>query len=213
MKGVHKHAGKFSAAYFWFLVLLAALAFAWIFAIPSGNFWVKLVISVCVLCGAAFAHAPIPWRKVDATLREVLIGVAAAAALYGVFWLGDFCAADLFDFAPQQVEKIYGIRAQGNSWVIGAVLLLTSTGEELFWRGYILREATTRWGNLWGPIAGAGLYGAVHIPSGNVMLVLAAIIAGIFWCALYRWRNGNLTACIVSHILWTISVFLLFPIR
>ena len=213
MSDDRKPAGMFVPVYFWGLVLLAALAFAWIFAVPSGNFWIKLVISVCVLCAAAFTHTPFPWRKADATLREALIGIAATAVLYGIFWLGDFCAAQLFDFAPRQVESIYAIRELGNLWVIGAVLLLTSTGEELFWRGYILRGATARWGNGWGPVIGAGLYGAVHIPSGNFMLVMAALTAGIFWCALYRWRNGNLTACIISHTLWTITVFLLFPIR
>jgi len=41
---------------------------------------------------------------------------------------------------------------------------------------------------------------------------LTALAAGAFWCALYRWR-GNLTACVVSHALWTVGVFLLFPIR
>ena len=44
------------------------------------------------------------------------------------------------------------------------------------------------------------------------MLVMAALVAGLFWSALYSWR-GNLTACIVSHALWTVGVFLLFPIR
>ena len=190
------------------------MAFGWAFGVPHGNFWVKMTITVCVLCGAAFSRAPFPWRRSDATGREALIGILAAGALYGIFWLGDCCAAHVFGFAPRQVEAVYALRALGNPWAVGAVLLLvTSPGEELFWRGYILRHATARWGERRGFIIGTGLYGAVHIPSGNFMLVMAALVAGVFWCALYRWRNGNLTACIVSHALWTVCVFLLFPIR
>jgi len=198
---------------FWMLVALAAAGFAWVFGCEAGNFWVKITATVCVLCAGSFAVAGVPWRRADVTLRETLVGVAAAAALYGIFWLGDFCAAQLFGFAPRQVEAIYAIRELGNPWRVGAVLLfVTSPGEELFWRGYVLRQAVAAWGKTLGFAAGAGLYGAVHLASGNFMLVMAALVAGLFWCALYRWR-GNLTACVVSHALWTVGVFLVFPIR
>jgi len=198
---------------FWMLVALAAAGFYWVFGCPAGNFWVKITVTVCALCAGSFAAAGVPWRRAEVTARETLIGVAAAAALYGIFWLGDFCAAQVFGFAPRQVEAIYAIRELGNPWAVGGVLLLvTSPGEELFWRGYILKQTMARWGTNRGFAAGALLYGAVHLASGNVMLVMAALVAGVFWCALYRWR-GNLTACVVSHALWTVGVFLLFPIR
>jgi hypothetical protein len=195
------------------LVALAAAGFAWVFGCPSGNFWVKITVTVCVLCAGSFAAAGVPWRRAEVTLREALLGVVAAAALYGIFWLGDFCASQVFGFAPKQVEAIYAIRALGNPWLVGAVLLLvTSPGEELFWRGYVQRLAAQRWGVGRGQIVGTLLYGAVHLASGNFMLVMAALVAGAFWCGLYRWR-GNLTACVVSHALWTVGVFLVFPIR
>jgi membrane protease YdiL (CAAX protease family) len=199
--------------YFWLLIALAAVGFAWVFGCPAGNFWVKITATVCVLCAGSFAAAGVPWRRAEVTLREVLIGVASAVVLYGIFWLGDFCAAAVFGFAPRQVEAIYAIRELGSPWAVGAVLLLvTSPGEELFWRGYVLKQAVARWGAGRGFLVGAGLYGAVHVVSGNFMLVMAALVAGLFWCGLYRWR-GNPTACVVSHALWTVGVFLLFPIR
>ena len=198
---------------FWILVALATAGFGWVFGCPAGNFWVKITLMVCALCAGSFTIAGVPWRRSEVTLLEGLIGVAAAAALYGLFWLGDFCAAQVFGFAPRQVEAIYAIRELGNPWLVGAVLLLvTSPGEELFWRGYILKKAMARWGTNGGLALGSVLYGAMNLVSGNFMLVMAAWVAGLFWCALYRWR-GNLTACIVSHALWTVGVFLLFPIR
>jgi membrane protease YdiL (CAAX protease family) len=199
---------------FYLLLFLAALGFAWTFACPHGNFWVKITTTVCVLCVGSFYAAGFPIKRVQHPVREATIGVVAAVVLYGIFWLGDFVAASLFGFAPKQVEAIYAIKQLGHPWLVAAVLLLvTSPGEELFWRGYVLREAVKRWGELRGFLVGAGVYGAVHIPSCNLMLVMAALVAGIFWCALYQWRKGDLIACIVSHALWTVSVFLVFPIR
>lgn len=196
------------------LLSLAAVGFAWTFACPHGNFWIKITTTVCVLCAGSFYAAGFPIRRVQRLYRETVIGVVAAVVLYGIFWLGDFVAASLFGFAPKQVEAIYAIKQLGHPWLVAAVLLLvTSPGEELFWRGYVLREAMKRWGEWRGFLVGAGIYGAVHIPSCNLMLVMAALVAGIFWCALYQWRKGDLIACIVSHALWTVSVFLVFPIR
>lgn len=199
---------------FYFFLLLAAFGFAWTFACPYGNFWIKITTTVCVLCAGSFFAAGFPAKRLRQPLKEVAIGVAAAVALYGIFWLGDVIAARLFGFAPKQVEAIYAIKQLGHPWIVAAVLLLvTSPGEELFWRGYVLREAVKRWGPGRGFLVGVGLYGAVHIPSGNLMLVMAAWVAGLFWCALYQWRKGDLIACIVSHALWTVGVFLVFPIR
>lgn len=199
---------------FYLLLLLASLGFAWTFACPYGNFWIKITTTVCVLCAGSFYGAGFPIKRVQHLLREMMIGLVAAVVLYGIFWLGDFIAASLFGFAPKQVEAIYAIKQLGHPWLVAAVLLLvTSPGEELFWRGYVLREAVKRWGEWRGFLVGAGIYGAVHIPSCNLMLVMAALVAGIFWCALYQWRKGDLIACIVSHALWTVGVFLVFPIR
>ena len=195
------------------LAILAVLGFAWVFACPHGNFWVKITVTVTLLCGGSLLAEGMPMRRSEWRWREVAIGVVAAAALYALFWLGDALAASLFGFAPRQVEAVYANRELGNPWAIGAALLLiTSPGEELFWRGYIQRLAIKRWGRGWGSLLAAAYYGAVHLASGNLMLVLAALVAGVFWCALYNWR-GTLTACVVSHALWTVGVFLIFPIR
>ena len=132
---------------YWMCVGLAAAGFGWVFGCAAGNFWVKITVTVCVLCAASFAAAGVPCRRAELTAREALVGAVSAAVLYGIFWLGDFCAAKVFGFAPRQVEAIYAIRELGHPWAVGAVLLLvTSPGEELFWRGYVMRQAVARWG-------------------------------------------------------------------
>ncbi|HHX51710.1 MAG TPA: CPBP family intramembrane metalloprotease, partial [Clostridia bacterium] len=45
---------------------------------------------------------------------------------------------------------------------------------------------------------------------GNLVLIIAALVAGMLWGFLY-WKSKNLVPCIVSHCLWTVSIFLLVP--
>jgi hypothetical protein len=42
------------------------------------------------------------------------------------------------------------------------------------------------------------------------MLVLAAAVCGLFWGVLYL-RTGSILLVAVSHTLWDIAVFVLFP--
>lgn len=191
------------------LLVLAAICFAGVFAVPYGNFWVKITLTVLLLtglCGLKFERPVV-------NPTEILIGILGAGVLYGIFWLGNHLSTQVFSFAGEQVDSIYAIKQQGNKGIIATVLvLITSPGEEIFWRGYIQRTAIERWGRIPGLLVGIAVYAGVHIASGNFMLVGAAFTAGVFWCLLYSWRQ-NLTACVISHSLWTVSVFLLFPIR
>jgi hypothetical protein len=78
---------------FFILLFLASLGFAWTFACPYGNFWIKITTTVCVLCAGSFTVAGFPIRRAQHLLREMMIGLVAAVVLYGIFWLGDFSAA------------------------------------------------------------------------------------------------------------------------
>jgi membrane protease YdiL (CAAX protease family) len=54
------------------------------------------------------------------------------------------------------------------------------------------------------------LYTAVHLAGGNIMLVLAAALCGVFWGWLYlRFRSPLLN--IISHTLWDLLVFVVLP--
>jgi membrane protease YdiL (CAAX protease family) len=43
------------------------------------------------------------------------------------------------------------------------------------------------------------------------MLIMAALVCGAFWGLLYM-LNKNLLTVLVSHALWDVAVFILFPI-
>jgi len=83
-------------------------------------------------------------------------------------------------------------------------------GEELFWRGFLQRRFQIEKGPFQGFLLATLLYTGVHIGSGNVMLVLAAGICGLFWGFLYL-RTGSLLLNVVSHTAWDMAIFLFFP--
>ena len=168
--------------------------------------------AVIVLASLALYFDGIPCRRKDWTIRSIACGIAAAAVLYGIFWLGNLLSQLLFHFAKPQITSIYNIRTQGETCVILLVLLfITSPGEEIFWRGFIQKRLMNRLGDMTGYLCASVIYAAVHIASGNFMLTMAALIAGLFWGWLYQ-RERNLIPCILSHSLWTIMIFVLLPV-
>ncbi|MDR3562589.1 MAG: type II CAAX endopeptidase family protein [Negativicutes bacterium] len=197
------------------IVFSIALAFAFwyfTFGLKLLNFWLSMSLAVTTLTLLGFAFGGFPLRRSDITAANFLRGAAAAAALYAIFWAGNLISQSLFHFARPEVSSIYGIRQEGQATLITLVLLfVTSPGEEFFWRGFLQRWAMARFGPAKGWLIASLVYGAVHIISGNFMLVAAALVAGLFWGFLY-WRTGNIFLCIVSHALWTVSIFILFPV-
>lgn len=195
-----------------FSLVLAAVFWYLIFRVQLFNFWLSMAIAAPVLAALSVFFQGPPVAKKDFHLNSFLVGVAAALVLYFLFWLGYTVSQWLFSFAQGQVHSIYDIRTEGQPLLIALVLLfITSPAEEIFWRGFIQKWAMDRFGELPGWLLGSLVYSAVHISSGNFMLVMAALVAGLFWGWLYQ-RTGNLAPCIISHCLWTVGIFLLFPV-
>jgi len=194
----------------------AALAFSLLFTGVAFDFWWQMALSVAGLCLLAFLFDPagmaavmrMPARRVG---QAVVFGVLSAAVLYGVFCLGNAAAGALTHFSRAQVARVYEFKQGAPVGLMVALMaLVIGPGEEVFWRGFIQRRLVGRWG-----AAGYGLsvlaYGLVHAASGNLMLVVAALVCGTFWGLLY-WRFRSIWLNIVSHVLWDVAVFVVWPI-
>lgn len=195
------------------LCLGLACLFWWIiFGLKLVNFWLGMALAASTLAALGAFMAGLPWSPREVTRDALFLGFVSAVALYVLFWLGYAIAQELFSFSRPQVGAIYAIRNEAHPTLIALVLLfITSPAEELFWRGFIQRWAMNRFGLRAGWLVGAAIYGGVHVFSGNIMLTLAALVAGLFWGALYA-SSRSLTACIISHALWTAGIFVFWPI-
>lgn len=195
------------------LTLCLAIIFWYLtFGAKIMNFWLSMAIAATVLAGLSILFNGLPFSGKDLDTRAIMVGTLSAVILYLLFWLGNTVAQWLFPFAESQVTSIYDIRTESQAIVIALVLLfITSPAEEIFWRGFIQKWAMERFGNLYGWLLGSCIYAGVHIASGNFMLVMAALVAGLFWGFLY-WQEKNLVSCIISHCIWTVGIFLLVPV-
>ena len=199
-----------------FTILLAAVLWTVMFSpwtAPFVNFWWMMTGSALTLSVFATLFNPGWWREVKWSLPNVLLGIGIAVALWGVFWLGDKVSSWMFDFARPQVDSIYGMKEGESPWLLAALLLLLiGPAEEIFWRGYVQRTLSKRWNPNAGFVVATLIYALVHAGSCNFMLVMAALVVGAAWGALYRFFPNRFAAIILSHAVWDVAVFLFFPV-
>ena len=177
------------------------------------NFWMNMSIAAVVLSVIAITGNGGPGLKTDHILEQLVLGIAIAVFLWGVFWVGDKLSQMMFSFARGQVDSVYGMKAGLPPSVITFLLLfLIGPAEEYFWRGYVQRNMSGKIGATAAMFVTAIIYAAVHIWSFNFMLVMAALVAGGVWGLIYRIRPSLLPALIVSHAVWDALVFVILPI-
>ena len=204
---IHVACGLVVAAGFWLVMF-------WPWTAPAVNFWALMSIAAVTLGAMGLFHRR---RDIRTLLRfrpmHLVAGAAAAAVLYGVFFAGHVVSSAVFDFAAPQVRHIYTLRGSVHPVIIAALLvLLIAPGEELFWRGFVQHRLSGRFGPWWGYLLAAGLYALVHVWAMNLMLLAAALMCGLFWGAVKQ-ASKSLWPAIISHALWDVTIFLLFPIR
>ena len=194
----------------WGAILLAFGCWAVTFGWAGGNFWVKIGLSVL----AVFSFS-LFWQRPRINLRvsSFLLGLFSAGVLYFVFYLGHHLAPYILPGAKTQVGGIYFL-GEGTSKVFIFLLLffITGPGEEIFWRGFLQDHLMKKWGGFRGFSVGTLIYAGVHVFSFNLMLILAALLAGAFWGLLYLWKR-DLWVQITSHSFWSAVIFAVAPIQ
>lgn len=211
MSGTYTSTGKTAVGICMAAVLWTIMFSPW--TAPHVNFWVMMTCSGIALTAYSTWASP-GWRKgIRLGISDIVLGVALAAALWGIFWIGEFLSTRMFDFARPQVDMIYGMKEGENPWVLTALMLLIiGPAEEIFWRGFIQKHLSEKWNADWGFIATTLVYSLVHISKFNFMLIMAAAVAGFIWGLAYRFFPERLGAIIISHAVWDCAVFIWFPI-
>jgi membrane protease YdiL (CAAX protease family) len=82
--------------------------------------------------------------------------------------------------------------------------------EEIFWRGLVQHELAAKYGAVFGYFVSSLLYAGIHIFALNFMLLMASLICGLFWGALFL-KYKSVWPGIISHALWDVAIFVVFP--
>jgi membrane protease YdiL (CAAX protease family) len=180
------------------------------------DFWWWMSSNIIVMTAIALVIEPgyLKILKEDFSSKvfpKIFYGIFSAILLYGVFWVGNYLSRKWFGFAGEGIENVYSFKGDATFYRILILMgLIIGPGEEIFWRGVLQRWFGYRSGSLKGFIFATLIYTGVHVFSFNPMLILAAFIAGLFWGYMY-YRYRSLLANVVSHTVWDVAVFLVFP--
>ncbi len=183
-----------------------------IFVARPLNFWLMMSFATVLLALVSFAAGRPLFRRDEFTFKNILLGIASAAFLYFVFFAGRKL---LPIFIPHDAQNLHSIYANAESIPLPLVAALLffpiGFGEEIFWRGFIQKKFGLIYGKKLALILTVLIYTAVHIPTMNPVLILAAAVCGAFWGLLY-FRTESLLVVLVSHMCWDPLVFIVRPI-
>ena len=189
---------------------VAYAGFAATFRGRPERFWQRMTRTGLALAGIALVAEPV-LRRTRIRARDVAAGIGSAAALYGIFSVGDRLARRLMPTGGDDIDDVYRLRRLRSRPELALRLaLVIGPAEELFWRGLVQGRLAERSGR-WRAAALTGLaYAGAHLASENPTLVGAAGVAGAYWSALEA-AGMPLGALIVSHVAWDIWIFLVAP--
>ena len=205
----------------WLLAALAAVLLAPLFRlghIGPLDFWWWMGATQLVLLAAAYAPDAGARLALATDLRvhlfrKIWIGLLTAVVLYGIFWLGNHLVRECLPQLAGHIGRLYHLKGDASTLrVVLLIGLVIGPCEELVWRGAIQRALTAQLGPVRGLFITTVLYATVHLSSGNPLLLLAALVCGLFWGVLFQ-RTGSLALVVISHTAWDLAVYVLLPLR
>ena len=220
MNGEHSTVNRERNIGLWLSIGLAFGLWFLMFVMKPLNFWVMLTVSTSLLAALAFFLVRPLIPKSEFTAKNILLGVFLAALLYAVFYAGNqflILISRLFpSLLPDRAGNIASVYANLGGLSPGLVALLLffpiGFGEEIFWRGFVQRRFKEMGSGRFAFVLTTCLYTAIHLPTGNPVLILAALTCGVFWGGCY-WATGALVPVLVSHMLWDPFIFVMMPIK
>ena len=184
-----------------------------LFTVPPPYFVAATFVSTSCMIGAAYSLGALRARR--PLPRPVLLGIASAALLYGIFYAGAWAVSTYHPFGITSASEtsIYSlISSPGNPGYLQVlVLLFDSAGFEAFFRGALQMRLSARFGLLSAP-AIALLDAAIHIATLNPLWVGATFVTDLVWGVTYHYGNG-VQSSFTSHFIWDVVIFILRPIK
>lgn len=191
------------------LYLLAAVFLAIAFQGPFGP-WKGMTIAMAVLLPLTMGARAVRSRLVP-SLPRLAIGLAAGLVLFGLTKLGVETLKALWPGWEAHARTLSSWKASYSMSFLIPTLLLIIVAEETLWRGIVSRFFQERLGHATGILVGAAFYAAAHATTLNPLLIAAAFGCGIFWGALFA-ATDDLTAPIVSHVVWDVMMMFILPV-
>ncbi|WP_221563616.1 CPBP family intramembrane glutamic endopeptidase [Alkalihalobacillus sp. TS-13] len=173
----------------------------------SGSFWVFFPLVQAGLLVFSIIKGKISWKNLSK--NNVMVAVGSGIFIYGFFAIGKLLVILFIPSLFIQLENLYRMISPETLWHTLLVFIIIIPAEEWFWRGYVQNRlhGTVRFR----VIISVLLYGGAHLASGSILLVLAALFAGFVWALLYE-KTKNIWVPLMSHLVFDLLLFVLFPL-
>lgn len=197
------------------LILLIGLVLGWTLLMRQfggadvygvlGPYAITVLTTAWLLRG----HALRSW--LNPSIKSIAIGVGVGLvmtlATYPMFRL----AANLIPGLNSVVESLYAAARTTTLPIAMAWVSVMVLAEEVLWRGVLLDALEHRMGRH----AAFGLsvlsYALAQLGSGSWVVFALALVCGTLW-TLERKLAGSLLPSLISHLIWTQTVILLYPV-
>ncbi|MBS4217946.1 CPBP family intramembrane metalloprotease [Bacillus sp. FJAT-49711] len=195
----------------WKLVSGFILAFVFIYLTFESKqvFWYLYTATMLFLISFAIIN-----EKLDdeaSTKQYISIGVLSGIALFLLFAAGDWIISYFPKTFSIQVSKLYTRFSLEWIWHYFVLFFIIIPGEEIFWRGFILKRLMRKM-RIGNAILASALFNAIAFSlSGYFILIIAAFISGLVWGILYAWKR-SMPLLIVSHLVFDLLLLIIFPL-
>jgi hypothetical protein len=178
---------------------------------PPEFFAVAALFSAAWIALSATAAPPGLLARLRPTAADVLLGLVAGAALYGLTraFLWVTCGGLSEALCRPMVEMYVRFETRAPLPAL-ALLLLIAPAEELFWRGVVQAHLEPRIGAAPAVALATALAATVALAGGEPFLALATLPTYALWGTLATWRR-SLVPAIVSHGVWSVLVASVAP--
>jgi membrane protease YdiL (CAAX protease family) len=184
-----------------------------LFAVPQQYFVAATFLATGCMVAVAYALGGLR-RPAGLNPLALVLGVASAAALYLIFYLGAAAISALHPFGITSASEssIYSlISSPSNPLALQvALLLFDSAGYESFFRGVLQKRLAPRLGVGAAPVV-ALFDASLHIVTLNPVWVGATFVTDLVWGLTYHYGKGT-QASFTSHFLWDIAIFIVRPV-
>ncbi|MBC1251524.1 lysostaphin resistance A-like protein [Listeria welshimeri] len=150
-------------------------------------------------------------KKEFSFTKGILPGVFSGIVLYIIFYIGAFILKVMPGGLDNSVEAAFN-KYSTNSLIIWSLLIIAIIpGEEIFWRGFVLKRLNQYFNHWFSNIFAAVLCMVMMLPSGNFAAIIGIFVASLVWNVMYSYRP-SLLMVYLSHLTFAFLLLAALPI-
>jgi len=192
---------------------VVALTMIEMFTIPKSYFVLGSIVSTTSMACIAYLVLGDAALKSKFSFSRIGVGILTALILYFVFYLGNYGinALSLPGLKPGNEQGIYGLFSNVPIPLLILVLVLDAIGFEYYFRGTLQSLFAKKIG-IGAVLVVAIIDAAIHVSTLNPLFPATVIVADSIWGLNYYYTK-DLYSTVISHFLWDLLIFVLFPIH